>query len=257
MHGGGDRPKLGDVTARIAFAFLLGSFAAVTSSVRAEVEFAGYMRTAQGEARFVLADPAAHKTSEWIAVGGNFAGYRVTGFEAKSETLVVEKDGVARQLRLKSAALVDAASASIDAATAKSPAPMMEEEVRAIGLIEHLTRPLQLGAKRLETARESKAKGLEKQRQAEVEAGRPLSEESRAKAERMLLFTDREIADLAFMIEGNAMERDRARRTLVLIRMRDAGDDPQKMAVLQDALRELDARLAKTVAPPWAPSAVR
>lgn len=74
----------------------------VAAGARAEVEFAGYIKTA-AELKFVLTDPAAKRTSDWLAVGGSFSGYKITGYDARTETLSVEKDGTTTQLRLKGA----------------------------------------------------------------------------------------------------------------------------------------------------------
>jgi hypothetical protein len=51
--------------------------------------------------KFVLTDAAARRTSDWLAVGGSFSGYKITGYEAQAETLTVEREGVATRLRLK------------------------------------------------------------------------------------------------------------------------------------------------------------
>lgn len=68
------------------------------------LEFAGYIK-AGSETKFVLADLVERKVSDWLTVGESFAGYLVSGFEAGTETLLLEKAGVVTRLRLKSASL--------------------------------------------------------------------------------------------------------------------------------------------------------
>jgi hypothetical protein len=71
---------------------------AVTAG-RAEMEFAGYI-VRIGDVRFMLADPTVPKMSGWLAVGEAFDGYTVVEFDWKADTLVVEKAGERRRLRL-------------------------------------------------------------------------------------------------------------------------------------------------------------
>lgn len=77
---------------------------ALPDPVRAEMEFAGYIRTAGGT-KFVLADQVQARFSDWLEVGGRFDGYVVTAFDAKTETLTLTKDGASTRLTLKSAAI--------------------------------------------------------------------------------------------------------------------------------------------------------
>lgn len=83
------------------------------AGARGEVEFSGYMQTTRGETRFVLADPVAKTSSDWIGLGGAFGGYRVTEFDAKAETLTVVREGVTTRLRLKSAGVRPGGTATI------------------------------------------------------------------------------------------------------------------------------------------------
>jgi hypothetical protein len=80
--------------------------------VRGDVVFSGYTQTG-GEMKFALTDPAAQTTSEWLGVGGTFAGYTVKAFDPKTETLAVEKSGATTQLALKSSAVRPAPPAMI------------------------------------------------------------------------------------------------------------------------------------------------
>ncbi len=73
---------------------------AIAGAARAEVEFAGYISVAGGT-KFVLADAAQAKVSDWLAVGGRFDGYVLAAFDAKTETLTLTKDGLTTRLALK------------------------------------------------------------------------------------------------------------------------------------------------------------
>lgn len=75
-----------------------------TTAARAELEFAGYIRVTGGM-KFVLADAARDKRSDWLEIGGGFDGYVVTAFDRKTETLTVTKDGASARLTLKSATI--------------------------------------------------------------------------------------------------------------------------------------------------------
>lgn len=90
----------GGVKLRLIFALVFGLSATVAG--RAEVEFAGYIK-AGAETKFVLADAAAGKTSDWLAVGATFGDYKITGFDPRTETLAVTRNGMAARLTLKSA----------------------------------------------------------------------------------------------------------------------------------------------------------
>lgn len=85
--------------------------ALAAATLRGEVEFSGYMRTARGEMRFVLADPAAKKNSGWLGAGENFDGYVVTAFDLPAETLTIVRDGVTTRLPLKAQGLRTGAAA--------------------------------------------------------------------------------------------------------------------------------------------------
>lgn len=182
------------------------------------------MRTPQGETKFVLTDPAAQKTSEWIAVGGNFAGYRVTGFEAKSEMLAVERDGETRQLRLKNAAVAMPAGAS--AGEAREMATTAQQEM----LASQRVMMLEFMAKEHESLRQMVSRLRET-----LPAGDP-----------HLLKMEDTLAKSAQTNERNAAQLDHAKRIMLLKKIRELGDsDEQQLVALQAAVRELDIRLAR------------
>lgn len=89
----------------VAFVLLGARFTSAQPAASVHVEFAGYIKTA-AELKFVLMDPAAKLTSDWLAVGGSFSGYKITGYDARTETLAVEKDGATTRLRLKGAGTI-------------------------------------------------------------------------------------------------------------------------------------------------------
>lgn len=79
---------------------LVGLAALAVASLRAEIEFSGYVK-AEGGTKFILAEPAEKKKSALLALGGVFDGYTVIGFDAKRELLTVEKAGTVTLLPLK------------------------------------------------------------------------------------------------------------------------------------------------------------
>lgn len=84
---------------RIAIVALLASLA---GTLRADVTFAGYLAVGT-ETRVMLAEAETGRKSEWLAVGASFAGHSVRDFDAATETVTVEKEGVVSQLRLATA----------------------------------------------------------------------------------------------------------------------------------------------------------
>lgn len=78
----------------------LAVLAALVLPAHAEIEFSGYLK-AEDAMKFALGDPAAQKKPEWFTLGGVFDGYTVIGFDAKKETLAVEKAGTTTYLPLK------------------------------------------------------------------------------------------------------------------------------------------------------------
>lgn len=73
--------------------------ALVAAPVRAEVEFAGYV-THGTETRFTLVDGAINLASGWLPVGGSFGGCTVVAFDARTETLTLERPGATLRLQL-------------------------------------------------------------------------------------------------------------------------------------------------------------
>lgn len=147
-------------------ALLLVSFVA-TLTVRAEVEFAGYLVNGS-ETKFTLTDSAAQSSSEWLAIGGSFAGYKVTGFDPKIEALTVEKEGVATTLRLRSArvqatpATAPAAVAPPSAVLATTEAEVSEARARLAGAQARLQK-LQAERQKLEEANPERRDRAQKQ----------------------------------------------------------------------------------------------
>lgn len=90
------------LAAGLATGVVGGAAGAATTSDLEALEFAGYYRSGS-ETRFVLAEPAAGRRSEWLGVGEAYAGFMVADFDARAEILFVERDGMRLALRLKSA----------------------------------------------------------------------------------------------------------------------------------------------------------
>jgi hypothetical protein len=82
------------------------AIAMFAAPVRAEIEFVGILVSSHGT-RFALGDTATGKT-EWLGKGETFTGHVVQSFDAKTETLVLTRDGTERRLRLKDEAKVKA-----------------------------------------------------------------------------------------------------------------------------------------------------
>lgn len=66
---------------------------------RGEVEFTSILVTSQ-QTLFTLSEPPATK-SGWLQLGQSFAGYDLTSYDAKSDTLTLTKAGVQTRVRLK------------------------------------------------------------------------------------------------------------------------------------------------------------
>jgi hypothetical protein len=113
----------------------------LANAVRGEIEFSAYLKT-DGVMKFALGDPAARKKPDWFALGGIFDGYTVIGFDAKKETLAVEKAGMTTYLPLKPGALPQVAQT--DEAQRNSPyavAPQLDERRRMEQVLEGERRP--------------------------------------------------------------------------------------------------------------------
>jgi hypothetical protein len=214
----------GDV--KVYLALLVALPCAVPAVARAEVEFAGHMRTTRGEDRFVLTDVTAKKSSEWIGVGERFAGYRVTDFDEKGETLAVEKGGAIQQLRLKGTAT--AAGLKANAVAANQPIP--PEELEAMRSEHTLVEAMQ--AKSHERDRLNA-------RASELRGSLPEQHPSRQEVERKL-------TDIRQAMARDQVELDRRRRPALVKRIADSADDPVALARYKRELQSMDERQAKT-----------
>lgn len=213
--------------------------ASAAVGVRAEVEFAGYMRTPRGEDRFVLTDLTAKKTSEWVGLGASFGAYRVIGYEAMSETLVVEKEGATSRLRLKRAVVLSAAKA-------RSEAMPTEEEIEASRATMQLAQAMQ-------------ARSYERDRlngrASELRRSHPEDHSERQEVERKL-------AEIRKEMTRGLLEMDRSYRPTLVRQIANSAGNPAAQARFQGQLRSLDERLAKAdaaveSAPPAATSSPR
>ena len=75
--------------------------------VRGEIEFVGILATTQSS-HYALGDTTTGNT-EWVLIGGYFAGYTVMSYDPKIETIVLRRDGADLRVRLKDDAKVKAA----------------------------------------------------------------------------------------------------------------------------------------------------
>lgn len=82
------------------------AFLAGGAGARAEVEFVGVLVTSQ-QSRFALHDTASGRT-EWLEIGGGFAGFTVAAYQPAADTLVLRREGKEQPLRLKDSAKIQA-----------------------------------------------------------------------------------------------------------------------------------------------------
>lgn len=82
------------------------------------IEFAGVLGGGK-DTRVALKNKATGST-QWVPVGGTYAGYSIVSYEARADVLVVKKDGEEFRLPLR--------SARVAAGTAKAP-PALERAV--------------------------------------------------------------------------------------------------------------------------------
>lgn len=78
---------------------LLTFAALAVATARGEVEFTGILVTSE-QTLFTLSEPSAAK-SGWLQLGQSFAGYDLTSYDAKSDTLTLTKAGLRTRVRLK------------------------------------------------------------------------------------------------------------------------------------------------------------
>jgi hypothetical protein len=86
---------------------LVAAFLAAATTARAKIEFVGVL-VMPGRSLFALSDDPA-KPATWRSLGQDFAGYRLTEFDAKADTLVLTKSGATLRVYLKGDARVKAA----------------------------------------------------------------------------------------------------------------------------------------------------
>ena len=86
-------------------------FALLAAAARAEIEFIGVL-VMPGRSTFALTDDPA-KPATWRTFGQSFAGYRLTEFDEKTDTLTLAKDGATLRVRLKDDAKVKNARVEI------------------------------------------------------------------------------------------------------------------------------------------------
>ena len=75
---------------------VLGVF---NSRLSAEVEFAGILSTKE-KTLFYLVDRTGGTNSGWIGLQQNFAGYKLAGYDAKSDRLTLTREGEKKEVRL-------------------------------------------------------------------------------------------------------------------------------------------------------------
>jgi hypothetical protein len=89
-------------------ALALGVF---NSRLSAEVEFAGILSTKE-KTLFYLVDRTNGTHSGWVGLQQNFAGYKLAGYDAKSDRLTLTREGEKKEVRLNEGK-VQAASVEI------------------------------------------------------------------------------------------------------------------------------------------------
>lgn len=86
--------------------------------LRAEIEFRGYAKLADGTSTFSLFD-TQDETSRWCRQGDGFKGYRVASFDAKTLLLTLERDGALLAVKFKNARTNEARSEPVKAVQVK------------------------------------------------------------------------------------------------------------------------------------------
>jgi hypothetical protein len=223
-------------------ALLLAALAtmAAATGARAEIEFAGYLCSPPDDLKFVLADPATRQTSDVLGIGGSFAGYRVTAFEAKSETLTVEKDGTLQRLRLKNAVPVDAGAAR-ERAAVSPPLPPPAPDLILAGAQRLISSATDAQIKLIREQQIQLARQQDQlwQAAARLRATLPAGHPQRIAAEA-------DLAHGARLMNRTTLQLD---RILLLRELRAVADThPPRAADLQAKLRDLDARIAQATA---------
>jgi hypothetical protein len=105
--------------------FLAFAVAFSASAADVSIQFAAYLWTAHGGDRFVITEPARGVVSGWMRVGQSFSSYTVTEYLPEREVLIVVKNGVSHELRLKESKVADG---SDQAPTVEMPVRMILRE---------------------------------------------------------------------------------------------------------------------------------
>lgn len=92
------------------------------AEARAEVEFVGVLVTSE-RTTFALSE-GADQPIKWRRLGQDFAGYQLTEFDAKADTLVLTKGGAPLRLHLKADAKIKDASTEISGELTLGPAKL-------------------------------------------------------------------------------------------------------------------------------------
>lgn len=79
----------------------------LASSATAAIELSGYFITGE-EARFSLQDTTQKESSRWLALGQSFRGYKLTAFDAATETLSITGAEGTQKLRVRPSVTKDA-----------------------------------------------------------------------------------------------------------------------------------------------------
>jgi hypothetical protein len=98
------RPDLSMKTRAWLFIFL-----SAAAGLRAEIEFRGYINSADGVSMFSLID-TQDDTSRWLRQGEIFNGYKVASFDPKTMVLSLERDGKPLTVKFKDARISEALS---------------------------------------------------------------------------------------------------------------------------------------------------
>ena len=112
-------------------------------SARADLEFVGILATSRSS-HFAVGDTSTGKT-EWVPIGGFFAGYTVVAYEAKDDTLLLRRDGSELRLRLKDDAKVKAARLELTGSISFGAVEKVEVERATLLLDQENVFPLQGG----------------------------------------------------------------------------------------------------------------
>jgi hypothetical protein len=113
---------------RFVAAIRLGFLLTIIGSgfARADIEFIGILATSQSM-RFALGDTSTGRT-DWVSRGESFAGYTVTSYDSKADTLTLHREGAPLVVRLKDDAKVKASRLELTGSITFGAAEVMEIE---------------------------------------------------------------------------------------------------------------------------------